>query len=91
MGHCDPIKVKLDSSKVQGCILHMLFPGMYYAYDRPKLLQLGHTDLITYNYVSHICSTYLSLLATNSNGACRYEHNLHSMPENNKLLRPSSL
>ena len=24
IGHCDPLKVKLDSCEVQGCILHML-------------------------------------------------------------------
>ena len=26
IGHCDPIKVKLDSSKVQRCTLNMLLP-----------------------------------------------------------------
>ena len=46
IGQCDPLKVKLDSFEVQGCILHMLPPGVYNAHVIAKLIKLGHTDLI---------------------------------------------
>ena len=46
ISHCDPLKVKLDFFEVQGYILHMLLPGMYYACDITKMFKLGHIDLI---------------------------------------------
>ena len=46
IGHHDLLKVKFDSFVVQGCILHMLPPGMYYACNIPKMFKLGHIDLI---------------------------------------------
>ena len=46
IGHCDPLKVKLDSFEAQGYILHMLLPGVYTACIIAKLIKLGHIDLI---------------------------------------------
>ena len=46
LDHIDCIKVKLDSFKVQWCILHMLLPGMYHACAIPKEFKLGQIDLI---------------------------------------------
>ena len=46
IGHCDPLKVKLNSSEVQRFMLHMLPPGVYITHVIAKLIKLGHIDLI---------------------------------------------
>ena len=46
IGHHDLLKVRLVSFEVQGCILHMLSPGVYTACVIAKLIKLGHIDLI---------------------------------------------
>ena len=40
------LKMKLESFEVQGCILHMVPPGVYTVRVIAKLIKLGHIDLI---------------------------------------------
>ena len=57
LGHCDPLKVKLDSFEVQGVSYTCCPPGMYYAHNIPKMFKLGHIDLIKSNYQKFLTSS----------------------------------